>query len=92
MASKGNGFNEEFVIDKPTADLLDKWLYDTDMLHTDLHECLGHASGRLMPGVDQDALKENGSALEEARADLFALYYLADPKLQELGVLSDPEP
>ena len=91
MASKGNGFNEEFVIDKPTADLLDKWLYDTDMLHTDLHECLGHASGRLMPGVDQDALKENGSALEEARADLFALYYLADPKLQELGVLSDPE-
>ena len=60
------------------------------MLHTDLHECLGHASGRLMPGVDPDALKENGSALEEARADLFALYYLADPKLQELGILDNP--
>ncbi|MDE5551806.1 MAG: dipeptidyl peptidase 3, partial [Muribaculaceae bacterium] len=91
MASKGNGFNEEFVIDQPTIDLMDKWLYTTDMLHTDLHECLGHASGRLMPGVDQDALKENGSTLEEARADLFALYYLADPKLQEIGVLADPE-
>ena len=91
MASHGNGFNEEFVIDAPTRKLLDDWLYITDMLHTDLHECLGHASGRLMPGVDQDALKENGSALEEARADLFALYYLADPKLQEIGVLSNPD-
>lgn len=91
MAAKGNGFNEEFVIDQPTRDLMDKWLYTTDMLHTDLHECLGHASGRLRPGVDPDALKENGSALEEARADLFALYYLADPKLQEIGVLPDPE-
>lgn len=91
MAAKGNGFNEEFVIDQPTKDLMDKWLYTTDMLHTDLHECLGHASGRLRPGVDPDALKENGSALEEARADLFALYYLADPKLQEIGVLPDPE-
>lgn len=91
MASKGNGFNEEFVIDKPTADLMDEWLYITDMLHTDLHECLGHASGRLAPGVDQDALKEHGSTLEEARADLFALYYLPDAKLQEIGVLSNPE-
>lgn len=91
MASHGNGFNEEFVIDKPTRDLMDKYLYITDMLHTDLHECLGHASGRLMPGVDQDALKENGSALEEARADLFALYYLADPKLLELGVIDNPD-
>lgn len=90
-ASKGNGFNEEFVIDQPTRDLLDKYLYITDMLHTDLHECLGHASGRLMPGVDPDGLKENGSALEEARADLFALYYLADPKLLEIGILDDPE-
>ena len=61
------------------------------MLHTDLHECLGHASGQLLPGVDGDALKENGSALEEARADLFALYYLADPKLLELGILDNPE-
>lgn len=91
MASRGNGFNEEFVIDKPTRDIMEKWLYTTDMLHTDLHECLGHASGRLLPGVDPDALKENGSALEEARADLFALYYLADPKLQEIGILPDPE-
>ena len=91
MASHGNGFNEEFVIDKPTRELMDKYLYITDMLHTDLHECLGHASGRLMPGVDQDALKENGSALEEARADLFALYYLADPKLLELGVIDNPD-
>ena len=90
MASHGNGFNEEFVIDAPTSKLMDDYLYITDMLHTDLHECLGHASGQLLPGVDQDALKENGSALEEARADLFALYYLADPKLIELGILDNP--
>ena len=91
MASHGNGFNEEFVIDAPTRKLMEDYLYITDMLHTDLHECLGHASGKLLPGVDPDALKENGSALEEARADLFALYYLADPKLQEIGVLDNPE-
>lgn len=91
MASHGNGFNEEFVIDAPTSKLMDQYLYLTDMLHTDLHECLGHASGQLLPGVDQDALKENGSALEEARADLFALYYLADSKLIELGILDNPE-
>lgn len=91
MASIGNGFNEEFVIDAPTSKLLDDWLYITDMLHTDLHECLGHGSGRLRPGVDPDALKENGSTLEEARADLFALYYLPDPKLQEIGVLDNPD-
>lgn len=90
-ASKGNGFREEFVIDEPTRQLMDNYLYQTDMLHTDLHECLGHASGQLAPGTDPDALKENGSTLEEARADLFALYYLADPKLVELGILSDPE-
>lgn len=90
MASHGNGFNEEFVIDEPTRKILNDYLYITDMLHTDLHECLGHASGRLLPGVDQDALKENGSALEEARADLFALYYVADPKLLELGILDNP--
>lgn len=91
MASHGNGFNEEFVIDAKTRKLMEDYLYITDMLHTDLHECLGHASGKLLPGVDPDALKENGSALEEARADLFALYYLADPKLQEIGVLDNPE-
>ena len=90
-ASHGNGFNEEFVIDQPTRDLLDQYLFITDNLHTDLHECLGHGSGRLLPGVDPDALKAHGSTLEEARADLFALYYLADPKLVELGVLDNPE-
>lgn len=90
-ASHGNGFNEEFVIDAPTLELLDDYLFITDNLHTDLHECLGHGSGRLLPGVDQDALKAHGSTLEEARADLFALYYLADPKLIELGLLDNPE-
>lgn len=90
-ASHGNGFNEEFVIDQPTRDLLDKYLFITDNLHTDLHECLGHASGRLLPGVDPDALKAHGSTLEETRADLFALYYLADPKLLELGLLDNPD-
>lgn len=90
-ASVGNGFNKEFVIDKKTSDMMDKYLYITDMLHTDLHECLGHGSGRLLPGVDPDALKEHGSTLEETRADLFALYYLADPKLIELGILDNPE-
>jgi len=90
-ASHGNGFNEEFVIDQPTRELLDKYLFITDNLHTDLHECLGHASGKLLPGVDPDALKAHGSTLEEARADLFALYYLADPKLLELGLLDNPD-
>lgn len=90
-ASHGNGFNEEFVIDQPTRNLLDKYLFITDNLHTDLHECLGHGSGRLLPGVDPDALKAHGSTLEETRADLFALYYLADPKLIELGLLDNPD-
>ena len=90
-ASHGDGFNEEFVIDEPTRQLLTDYLFITDNLHTDLHECLGHASGRLLPGVDQDALKAHGSTLEEARADLFALYYLADPKLLELGLLDNPD-
>lgn len=90
-ASQGSGFNEEFVIDEPTRQLLNDYLFITDNLHTDLHECLGHASGKLLPGVDQDALKAHGSTLEEARADLFALYYLADPKLIELGLLENPE-
>ncbi len=90
-ASHGNGFNEEFVIDQPTRDLMDKYLFITDNLHTDLHECLGHGSGQLLPGVDPDALKAHGSTLEETRADLFALYYLADPKLVELGLLDNPD-
>ncbi len=90
-AAQGNGFNKEFVINAPTANLLDDYLFITDNLHTDLHECLGHGSGKLLPGVDPDALKEHGSTLEEARADLFALYYLADPKLVELGLLDNLE-
>lgn len=90
-ASHGNGFNEEFVIDQPTRELLDKYLFLADNLHTDLHECLGHGSGKLLPGVDPDALKAHGSTLEETRADLFALYYLADPKLLELGLVPDAE-
>ncbi len=90
-ASHGNGFNEEFVIDQPTRELLDQYLFITDNLHTDLHECLGHGSGKLLPGVDPDALKAHGSTIEEARADLFALYYLADPKLLEIGLLDNPD-
>ncbi len=90
-ASQGNGFNEEFVYDQETRDLMGKYLFITDNLHTDLHECLGHGSGKLLPGVDPDALKAHGSTLEETRADLFALYYLADPKLVELGLLDNPE-
>lgn len=90
-ASHGNGFNEEFVIDQATTDLLDNYLFITDNLHTDLHECLGHGSGKLLPGVDPDALKAHGSTIEEARADLFALYYLADPKLLEIGLLDNPD-
>ncbi len=90
-ASHGNGFNEEFVIDEPTRKLMEDYLFVTDNLHTDLHECLGHGSGQLLPGVDPDALRAHGSTLEETRADLFALYYLADPKLIELGLLDNPE-
>ena len=91
QASHGNGFNEEFVIDKETSDLLDKYLFIVDNLHTDLHECLGHGSGKLLPGVHDDALKEHGSTLEETRADLFALYYLADPKLMGLGLVDNKD-
>lgn len=89
-ASHGNGFNEEFVIDQPTRELLDKYLFITDNLHTDLHECLGHGSGKIQPGKE-DALKAHGSTIEEARADLFGLYYLADPKLLEIGLLDNPD-
>ena len=90
-ASIGNGFNEEFVIDEPTAQLMDKYLFIADNLHTDLHECLGHGSGKLLPGTDPTALKAHSSTIEEARADLFALYYLADPKMIELGLFDDPD-
>ena len=90
-ASQGSGFDEEFAYSDVEVELMKKYLTLADNLHTDLHECLGHASGQLMPGVHDDALKEHGSTLEEARADLFALYYLADPKLIELGIISDSD-
>ena len=90
-ASHGNGFKEEFVIDKETLDLIEKYGDICDDLHTDLHECLGHGSGQLLPGVDPDALKAYGNTIEEARADLFGLYYIADQKLQELGLVPDGE-
>lgn len=85
-AAHGNGFNEEFVYSDAELQLIDKYADITDNLHTDLHECLGHGSGKLLPGVDPDALKAYGSTIEEARADLFGLYYVADPKLVELGL------
>ena len=87
----GTGFNEEFAYSNEEVELMKNYLALADALHTDLHECLGHASGQLLPGVDQDALKAHGSTLEEARADLFALYYLADPKLIELGIFKDKD-
>ena len=90
-ASRSDGSREEFVPDQDMRDLMARYLFITDNLHTDLHECLGHASGRLLPGVDPDALKEHGSTIEEARADLFALYYLGDNKLIELGLLDNPD-
>ena len=88
-AAHGNGFNEEFVISSEELQLIDKYADLTDELHTDLHECLGHGSGKMAPGADPDALKAYGSTIEEARADLFGLYYVADPKLVELGLLPD---
>ena len=90
-AAHGNGFKEEFVIDKPTLEMIERYGDVCDNLHTDLHECLGHGSGRLLPGVDPDALKAYGNTIEEARADLFGLYYMADPKLVELGLTPDAE-
>ena len=90
-AAKGSGFKEEFVIDQPTLDLITRYGDVCDDLHTDLHECLGHGSGQLLPGVDPDALKAYGNTIEEARADLFGLYYIADPKLVELGLVPDGE-
>ena len=90
-AARGNGFREEFVYSEEELKLLDTYADITDDLHTDLHECLGHGSGKLLPGVDADALKAYGSTIEEARADLFGLYYLADAKLVELGLVPDAE-
>ena len=90
-AAHGNGFKEEFVIDRETLNLLETYGDACDDLHTDLHECLGHGSGQLLPGTDPDALKAYGNTIEEARADLFGLYYMADPKLVELGLLPDGE-
>ena len=90
-AAHGNGFKEEFVIDEETLALIDKYGDRCDDLHTDLHECLGHGSGQLLANTDPDALKAYGNTIEEARADLFGLYYLADEKLVELGLLPDME-
>ena len=91
QVAAGNGFNDEFAWSQTEIDLMKNYLALADNLHTDLHECLGHASGQLLPGVDPDALKAYGSTLEEGRADLFALYYLADPKLVELGIMPNME-
>lgn len=85
-AAQGNGFRDEFVIDKETVALMNQYADITDDLHTDLHECLGHGSGQLLPNTDPDALKAYGNTIEEARADLFGLYYVADHKLVELGL------
>ena len=90
-ASRGSGFKEEFVIDAQTLDIIEKYGDVCDDLHTDLHECLGHGSGQLLPGVDPDALKAYSSTIEEARADLFGLYYIADPKQVELGLVPDEQ-
>lgn len=90
-AAQGNGFRDEFVIDEDTISLMNQYEDITDDLHTDLHECLGHGSGQLLPGTDPDALKAYGSAIEEARADLFGLYYVADHKLVELGLTPNDE-
>lgn len=90
-AAQGNGFRDEFVIDVDTISLMNQYEDITDDLHTDLHECLGHGSGQLLPGTDPDALKAYGSTIEEARADLFGLYYVADHKLVELGLTPNDE-
>ncbi len=90
-ASQGSGFSDEFVWSDEERNRIKTYGFLTDMLHTDLHECLGHGSGQLLPGTDPDALKAYASTLEEARADLFGLYYLADPKIQELGLVPDGE-
>ena len=91
QAALGNGFKEEFVIDEQTREIMNKYGFVSDNLHTDLHECLGHGSGKLLPGVDSDALKAYASTLEETRADLFAMYYMADDKIMELGLLPNAD-
>lgn len=90
-AARVNGFDKDFVIDEPTRSIIDKYGNLCDDLHTDLHECLGHGSGQLLPGVDPDALKAYSNTIEEARADLFGLYYIADQKLVDLGLVPDSE-
>ena len=90
-AAQGNGFGEEFMWSEAEIEQAKQYAHYVDNVHTDLHECLGHASGQLLPGVDPDALKAYGSTLEEARADIFALYYMADPKLVELGVMPNAD-
>ena len=90
-AAQGNGFKEEFVWSEEERQLIKRYGFITDNLHTDLHECLGHGSGKLLPGTDPDALKAYSSTIEEARADLFGLYYLADPKMVELSLVPDQE-
>lgn len=90
-AARGNGFDDEFIIDDQTKELIKKYGDLCDIIHTDLHECLGHGSGQLLPGTDPDALKAYGNTIEEARADLFGLYFVADPKMLELGLLPDKD-
>ena len=91
QAAQGNGFRQEFIRDKETLNMVNKYAHQLDDLHTDLHECLGHGSGQLLPGVDADALGVHGSTIEETRADLFALYYIADQKMYQLGLTPTPD-
>ena len=91
QAAKGNGFRQEFIPDAKVLDMVNRYAHELDDLHTDLHECLGHGSGQILPGVDADALGVHGSTIEETRADLFALYYIADHKMHELGLTPTPE-
>ena len=91
QASHGNGFRDEFAWSKVELDLMNTHEMQTDNLHTDLHECLGHGSGKLLPGVDPDALKSYGATIEEARADLFGLYFMGDSVMQSLGLLADAD-
>lgn len=91
QAAKGNGFRQEFIPDAKVLDMVNRYAHELDDLHTDLHECLGHGSGQILPGVDADALGVHGSTIEETRADLFALYYIADYKMHELGLTPTPE-
>lgn len=91
QAALGNGFNEEFILEEADREIARKYGAYMSDIHVDLHECLGHGSGQMLPGVDKNALKEHGSTIEECRADLFSIYYMADPKLVELGIVPDSE-